>query len=397
MIENVAGIIPYMNESIPSFITLQPVLATTILALIGGVAYLFGWIRSANDWQYQNNVKYGYLYHGFHFLMEFIVIPLPIFFFILFLLENSGLHITIFLTTFYAWVYLIILLILYLGLQKLDRYIMDKISHFEDPRKVFIGIFLAISGDVKYVIFLANYGLLLTTQDIFWKILLLLMDLLLLMKLARLSNLQNQGAEAIIVKRDKSMRVRLIEFVGKVNFLKVQEVETKKVLVIPVKEISSMELMEKKIQFNFFDWYMSSIDKIFGFPYEKQEGRLNPWCVFLGFLIFMSFFITIWFHSWIIMIVCIFLQLIRPYLFRKPKSSKNWFSKSVLGQEIWRSSKLWYARFGTSLLFTIAFASVIFVTYKNFLLLTIISLLLILIYKILFMNKMVQFYEKKRI
>jgi len=74
---------------------------------------------------------------------------------------------------------------------------------------------------------------------------------------------------------------------------------------------------------------------------ENWMKHANPWSVYTRYSVLPIFILAIWSRIWIgwwcLIPVAISLawMLLNPVLFRKPKSTDNWASKSVLGERVW--------------------------------------------------------------
>jgi hypothetical protein len=87
------------------------------------------------------------------------------------------------------------------------------------------------------------------------------------------------------------------------------------------------------------------IASLFAMDDETWERHANPWSVWtrntvLPVLI-IAFWSRIWLGWWAIVPVAaaILWMWVNPRLFKKPESTDNWASKSVLGERIWLNRK----------------------------------------------------------
>lgn len=82
------------------------------------------------------------------------------------------------------------------------------------------------------------------------------------------------------------------------------------------------------------------IANVFNLTDENWKKHANPWSVWTRFtvlpLIVFSFWSRIWMGWWCLIPVAIsfFWMVYNPVFFSKPKSTKNWASKSVLGERV---------------------------------------------------------------
>ena len=133
----------------------------------------------------------------------------------------------------------------------------------------------------------------------------------------------------------------------------------------------------------------------------------NPWSVYSRFtvlpLLVLSFWSRVWLGWWSLMPILISLSwmIFNPIVFGKPKSTKNWASKSVLGERIYINRDKMDIPEGhkngiNNLLNAISFlglcitiwAIIVFSIYG-----AVLGLLLALILKACYLNRMVKLYE----
>ncbi len=255
------------------FLIDEPILISTFVALFVGIIYFFGWIVNANNWQYQNSDRQGHMYKGLFFIVTFLIFPIFVIFGIVYLLEIFGLGVTFFMSKIPLWIYLLIIIVLLFALEKLDDWIKKKLSNFEDVM-YHLGVGFSKVGDIKYLFYLSNYGIFVSSEVTPTLILItLVLDIMILIKWARLSTLNQQGAEAIItLNKGENLRVRLIEFVEKGGFLKIQDKKSKKVYAIPTLRIEKIELISK--QFLLKTFVESKMEKLIGID-NKFLARTN--------------------------------------------------------------------------------------------------------------------------
>jgi len=87
--------------------------------------------------------------------------------------------------------------------------------------------------------------------------------------------------------------------------------------------------------------FLNRITKIFGLNDETWIQHSNPWSVWTRFFILPLLALSIWSHVWIgwyslaAVFALIFWTWINPRFFGKPKTTKHWASKAVLGERVW--------------------------------------------------------------
>lgn len=223
-----SGLEPIMKETFVNLIYNPPLLSIFIGILIG-LFYYFGSIININNWQYNNLEKHRHILHGVDFMTFYVFFPIIILFVI-----NLFFEIASFLQEFPLLLYFLTIIALFIFLMRLDNWIYTKLRNFGDPIYPAIGVGLARSGDLKYLLYLSNYGILILIKDSVLILAMIVFDFLIMTKFARLSNLNQQGAKAEVKTIDsKEIKTfRLIEFVEKGAFLKVQDKETKNAIAV---------------------------------------------------------------------------------------------------------------------------------------------------------------------
>ena len=83
------------------------------------------------------------------------------------------------------------------------------------------------------------------------------------------------------------------------------------------------------------------IANLFKLTDENWMKHANPWSVWTRYsvlpIIMLAFWSRVWIGWWSVIPVIISLAWVffNPLLFKKPKSTKNWASKAVLGERVW--------------------------------------------------------------
>lgn len=83
------------------------------------------------------------------------------------------------------------------------------------------------------------------------------------------------------------------------------------------------------------------ISKAFNLNDENWMKHANPWSVWTRYsvlpIIVFAFWSRIWIGWWCLIPAGVSLawMFLNPVLFKKPKSTKNWASKSVMGERVW--------------------------------------------------------------
>jgi len=88
------------------------------------------------------------------------------------------------------------------------------------------------------------------------------------------------------------------------------------------------------------------ITTIFGMNDEVWMRHANPWSVWTRYAVLPILVLSIWSRMWIgwwsliPIILSVIWIWINPRLFKKPRSTKNWASKAVLGERVWLNRKV---------------------------------------------------------
>lgn len=84
------------------------------------------------------------------------------------------------------------------------------------------------------------------------------------------------------------------------------------------------------------------VSEFFGLDDETWMRHANPWSFWTRLPILFAFVLAIWSRVWIgqwavipIVILTVW-TLVNPRAFGKPDSTKNWVSKAVFGERIWK-------------------------------------------------------------
>ena len=84
---------------------------------------------------------------------------------------------------------------------------------------------------------------------------------------------------------------------------------------------------------------------IFTMSDETWEKHASPWSVWSRMITLPFLALTIWsrvwidWYAWVILGVLAIWLILNPKAFSKPKSTKNWASKAVMGERVWLNRK----------------------------------------------------------
>ena len=122
------------------------------------------------------------------------------------------------------------------------------------------------------------------------------------------------------------------------------------------------------------------------------EQHSNPWSVGIRFLAFFFLVPAVWYHNLYVVAGIIFILIINPVLFSKPKRIDNWLSKAARGEEMWLAEDA--LNIVQSMMSFVAFVILLVAAFNNLAALTIIFFVGIFGWRILFLYRMVHNYEE---
>jgi hypothetical protein len=83
------------------------------------------------------------------------------------------------------------------------------------------------------------------------------------------------------------------------------------------------------------------VASLFGLKGDSWMRHANPWSVWTRFAVLPLLILAVWSRDWIgwwslaaVALVLVFL-VVNPMLFSEPRSTRNWASRSVLGEHLW--------------------------------------------------------------
>ena len=128
--------------------------------------------------------------------------------------------------------------------------------------------------------------------------------------------------------------------------------------------------------------------KVFNKRIWKKHA--NPWSGWTRVIAFLLFPVPIWYHSWIGLGIVLFFFAINPFLFAEPKSTDNWMSKSILGEEMWTKNGLFQRDFPTvlNILNGLSFFLMVYSAFNQLIFVTIFSTILSSVFKLWFLDRM---------
>ncbi|MFT6715511.1 MAG: hypothetical protein ACJA0Q_000138 [Saprospiraceae bacterium] len=85
--------------------------------------------------------------------------------------------------------------------------------------------------------------------------------------------------------------------------------------------------------------------EFFSMTDKTWERHSNPWSVWTRMITLPFLVLTIWsriwidWYAWVILGLLVMWLVFNPKAFARPKSTKNWASKAVLGERVWLNRK----------------------------------------------------------
>ena len=147
----------------------------------------------------------------------------------------------------------------------------------------------------------------------------------------------------------------------------------------------------------------------FGLDEENWERHANPWSVWTRFAGFPLLILAVWSRVWIgywslaLVAAAIVWIWLNPRFFRKPNSTDNWASRSVLGERIWMNRNAVaipeHHRTMPNLLSLVGIVGLAFIAFGLFALdplVTILGGLVTLLGKLWFLDRMVWLYQEMK-
>ena len=122
------------------------------------------------------------------------------------------------------------------------------------------------------------------------------------------------------------------------------------------------------------------------------EQHSNPWSVITRFLAFFFLIPAVWYHHLYVVGGLVLILIISTLLFPKPKSTDNWLTKSVLGEQMWLAKDTF--NIVHIVIGIVAYIILLIAAFNHLVALTIIFFVGIFGWKILFIYRMVHYYEE---
>jgi hypothetical protein len=128
--------------------------------------------------------------------------------------------------------------------------------------------------------------------------------------------------------------------------------------------------------------------------WERHANYLSGWTRLAAYPLLIS---SLYLRNWYLLAGVVIFIIVNPILFPKPKKKDYWMSKGVLGEQLWIKNKAKIKKATTmNILNGISFLIMLAAIYYQCLYLTIIAGTASGVFKLLFMEEMVLYYEKSR-
>lgn len=129
---------------------------------------------------------------------------------------------------------------------------------------------------------------------------------------------------------------------------------------------------------------------------KTWRKHTNPWSGWTRLASYPLLFAAIWYRNWIALVVVVIWFIVNPFIFPEPKSTDNWMSKSVLGEQIWTEKVHYDFPQLLSVFNGIFFLIALYASYQNMFWHVFYPVVLSLIFKMWFLDRMVFIYEANK-
>jgi hypothetical protein len=128
--------------------------------------------------------------------------------------------------------------------------------------------------------------------------------------------------------------------------------------------------------------------------WERHSNYLSGWTRLGAYPLLIA---SLYLRNWYLLVGVIVFIIINPILFSKPKKIEYWMSKGVLGEQLWIKNKA-KIKMATlmNILNGVSFLIMLVAIYYQFLYITIISGTASGVFKLMFLEEMVVYYERKK-
>jgi hypothetical protein len=129
---------------------------------------------------------------------------------------------------------------------------------------------------------------------------------------------------------------------------------------------------------------------------ETWARHANPWSGWTRVLTYPLLYVPIWLHNWYLLVIVAVWFAVNPRIFPKPKSTENWMSKGVLGEQLWTQHWRWDFPRMLGIVTVPCFIGAVYTAYMRKFWATMFFASNVFVLKLWFVYRMVQFYEDNR-
>jgi len=122
----------------------------------------------------------------------------------------------------------------------------------------------------------------------------------------------------------------------------------------------------------------------------------NPWSGWTRILTYPLLYVPIWLHNWYLLVIVAVWFAVNPRIFPKPKSTENWMSKGVLGEQLWTQKWHWDFPMMLGMVAVPCFIGAVYAAYMRMFWATMFFASNAFVLKLWFVDRMVRFYEDNR-
>jgi hypothetical protein len=122
----------------------------------------------------------------------------------------------------------------------------------------------------------------------------------------------------------------------------------------------------------------------------------NPWSGWTRVLTYPLLYVPIWVHNWYLLVIVAVWFAVNPRIFPKPKSTENWMSKGVLGEQLWTQRWHWDFPMMLGMVAVPCLIGAVYTAYMRMFWATMFFASNAFVLKLWFVDRMVRFYEDNR-
>jgi hypothetical protein len=129
---------------------------------------------------------------------------------------------------------------------------------------------------------------------------------------------------------------------------------------------------------------------------ETWARHSNPWSGWTRVLTYPLLYVPIWLHNWYLLVRVAVWFAVNPRIFPKPKSTENWMSKGVLGEQLWTQQWHWDFPMMLGIVAVPCFIGAVYTAYMRMFWAMLCFGSNVLVLKLWFVDRMVRFCEDNK-